>query len=410
MRRYQAPFVLEGGAIHTDGQGTLLTTESVLLNPNRNPGMTKADMEEQLGLYLGVRKVIWLPQGLKDDDTDGHIDNLAAFVRPGHRRGAHQQRHGRRQLRRAGRQPGAAAQSATDATGKPLEVLEIEQPKPRLGREGRRMTMSYINFYVCNEVVIVMPAFEDAQDRRAFDLFIQGASPSARSCRSPPATSSTAAAASTASPSSSPRANRFLRSAMYKSGTKIKLRLTSNDGKTVPFLLLINICFRHSKTVLTDWSGITWGLTLAANGRDPRHGGRSGGACGGSKPAAEETDTWLPRPARTLAPGGDGRQPALPEGGACDLLFRLLAVATIFLVPAYRELERNLLTRLEQGALASSAALFRLAPADAGPERIIAAAASLLPDTPLLGGTLYAPNGDFVGSFGEPPRFAFGVV
>jgi PAS domain S-box-containing protein len=86
----------------------------------------------------------------------------------------------------------------------------------------------------------------------------------------------------------------------------------------------------------------------------------------------------------------------------------LLAVATIFLVPAYRELESSLLTRLEQGALASSEALFRLAPADSGPERIIAAAATLLPDTPLMGGTLYSLKGDFVGSFGEPPKLSYG--
>jgi len=83
MRRYEAPFVLEGGAVHTDGEGTLLTTESVLLNPNRNPGIGRADMEELLAAYLGIRKVIWLGDGLKDDDTDGHIDNLACFVKPG---------------------------------------------------------------------------------------------------------------------------------------------------------------------------------------------------------------------------------------------------------------------------------------------------------------------------------------
>src|SRR5262245_25856475 len=83
MRRYEAPFVLEGGAIHTDGEGTLLTTESVLLNPNRNPGIGRADMEELLAAYLGIRKVIWLGGGLKDDETDGHIDNLACFAKPG---------------------------------------------------------------------------------------------------------------------------------------------------------------------------------------------------------------------------------------------------------------------------------------------------------------------------------------
>ena len=93
---------------------------------------------------------------------------------------------------------------------------------------------------------------------------------------------------------------------------------------------------------------------------------------------------------------------------ALAIFLCLLAVAAIFLVPAYRELERNLLVRLEQGALAAAATLFRLAPVDTGPERIIAAAATLLPDTPLMGGTLYSPTGDFIGSFGEPPKLAYG--
>jgi agmatine deiminase len=83
MRRYAADFVLEGGAIHSDGEGTLLTTESVLLNPNRNPTLGRAELEELLAAYLGIRKVIWLGRGLQDDDTDGHVDELACFVRPG---------------------------------------------------------------------------------------------------------------------------------------------------------------------------------------------------------------------------------------------------------------------------------------------------------------------------------------
>src|SRR3546814_6873960 len=88
MRRYEAPIVNEGGAIHTDGEGTLLTTESVLLNPNRNPGMSRAEMEEILAAYLGIRKVIWLGGALEGDretdkGTDGHVDNLACFARPG---------------------------------------------------------------------------------------------------------------------------------------------------------------------------------------------------------------------------------------------------------------------------------------------------------------------------------------
>ena len=79
-----APFVLEGGAITVDGKGTLVTTEQCLLNPNRNPGLTREQIEEQLCARLGVERVIWLPYGiLEDDDTDGHVDNVCAFVAPG---------------------------------------------------------------------------------------------------------------------------------------------------------------------------------------------------------------------------------------------------------------------------------------------------------------------------------------
>ncbi|MBX6320920.1 MAG: agmatine deiminase family protein [Rhodospirillaceae bacterium] len=167
MRRYAASFVLEGGAIHSDGQGTVLTTESVLLNPNRNPGMTKADMEEQLGLFLGARKVIWLGQGLKDDDTDGHVDNLACFVRPGVVM-ALTTSDTTDDNYAALADNLARLRAATDAAGRSLEIIEVEQPRPRLGRDGRRMTMSYINFFIANDAVIV-PAFEDPQDRRAFE-------------------------------------------------------------------------------------------------------------------------------------------------------------------------------------------------------------------------------------------------
>ena len=81
--RYRAPFVLEGGSVHVDGEGTCLTTEECLLNPNRNPSLSRADIESRLGAYLGVEKVIWLPRGVFGDETDGHIDNLACFTRPG---------------------------------------------------------------------------------------------------------------------------------------------------------------------------------------------------------------------------------------------------------------------------------------------------------------------------------------
>jgi agmatine deiminase len=83
-RRYDAPFVLEGGAVLVDGEGTLLTTEECLLNPNRNPGMSRDQIEAGVSDHLGVETIVWLGQGLVEDrDTDGHVDMIAAFTRPG---------------------------------------------------------------------------------------------------------------------------------------------------------------------------------------------------------------------------------------------------------------------------------------------------------------------------------------
>lgn len=84
MRRYAAPMILEGGAIAVDGEGTLLTTETCLLNPNRNPGLSREDNERLLHEYLGAETVVWLPGGwMASRDTDGHVDGIAAFVAPG---------------------------------------------------------------------------------------------------------------------------------------------------------------------------------------------------------------------------------------------------------------------------------------------------------------------------------------
>ncbi|HEY9215752.1 MAG TPA: agmatine deiminase, partial [Ancylobacter sp.] len=81
--RYVAPLILEGGSIHVDGKGTLLTTEECLLNPNRNPELTREEIEQHLFDHLGISKIIWLGAGLVDDETSGHVDNIACFIRPG---------------------------------------------------------------------------------------------------------------------------------------------------------------------------------------------------------------------------------------------------------------------------------------------------------------------------------------
>jgi agmatine deiminase len=177
MRRYAAPLVLEGGAIHVDGEGTLLTTESCLLNPNRNPEVGRGEVEDVLRHFLGVRTVIWLNGGLEDDDTDGHVDNVACFARPGLVL-ALQSSDPTDGNHKVLADNLARLRSAKDAAGRDLEVVAIEQPRRREMQDGRRLALSYINFYIANGG-IVMPAFEDPQDRHAYD-HIQRAFPERR--------------------------------------------------------------------------------------------------------------------------------------------------------------------------------------------------------------------------------------
>lgn len=180
--RYRAPFVLEGGAIHVDGQGTCLTTEECLLNPNRNPHLSRAQIEIELQRYLGIRRVIWLDRGVYLDETDGHIDELACFVAPGHvaltwtsDRSDPQYEISLDAYQRL--------KSARDARGRALTIHKIHQPDPlymtreevsgldiREGtyprRAGDRLPASYINFYVANKV-LVMPLYDKRHDRAA---------------------------------------------------------------------------------------------------------------------------------------------------------------------------------------------------------------------------------------------------
>ncbi len=166
LRRFEGPIHLEGGAIHTDGQGTLLTTESVVLNPNRNPGLTRKEADEIFRAFLGISKVIWLEAALEFDDTGSHIDNLACFVRPGVVAALSEvdpedsQYEGLRNNLQHLR-------AATDASGRPLEILEIQQP-PRQDFDGHRLALSYINHYIANGGVVYpaygVPADEEARE------------------------------------------------------------------------------------------------------------------------------------------------------------------------------------------------------------------------------------------------------
>ncbi|HZH28102.1 MAG TPA: agmatine deiminase family protein [Azospirillaceae bacterium] len=165
LPRYEAPLVMEGGAFHVDGEGTLITTEQCLLNPNRNPGLTRSEIEEYLKAYLGIRTVVWLGEGYQDDETDGHVDELCLFARPGV------------VLALTTDDPADAnfkafqdnldrLKKARDAHGRSFEVIELKQPA-REDWRGRRLTLSYANMYIANGGV-VMPAFGDPADRAAY--------------------------------------------------------------------------------------------------------------------------------------------------------------------------------------------------------------------------------------------------
>lgn len=166
--RFAAPMVLEGGAVIVDGEGTLLTTEQCLLNPNRNPELSRGEIEERLRGYLGVRQVVWLGQGLQDDETDGHVDNLACFARPGVVLAltSDDPKDGNYEILQDNL---ARLRAARDAKGRELEVVELPQPKRMEGADGRRLGRSYINFYIANGG-IVLPSFEDSKDDDAHEI------------------------------------------------------------------------------------------------------------------------------------------------------------------------------------------------------------------------------------------------
>jgi agmatine deiminase len=165
-RIYAAPLVCEGGAIHTDGEGTLITTEQCLLNPNRNPDLTQQEIEERLALFTGARRILWLGEGFSDDETDGHVDNIACFVEPGRVLVGMQPSKSHPDYEPA-REVVRRLKAAHDAEGRAIEVIEVEQPLvTRKDHLGRILQSSYVNFYLPNGGV-VMPAFDDKNDEKA---------------------------------------------------------------------------------------------------------------------------------------------------------------------------------------------------------------------------------------------------
>lgn len=184
-----APFVLEGGSVHSDGEGTLMVTESCLLSSGRNPRLSKAQIETMLLRYLGAKKVLWLPRGIWQDETNEHVDNVCAFLKPGEVVLAWTDNTDDPQYPLS-QETFSYLEQETDAKGRKLVIHRIPIPdypvcltKQEVDgyrfeegederREGERLAASYVNFYFSNEAV-VMPVFggeNEESDRRAVRL------------------------------------------------------------------------------------------------------------------------------------------------------------------------------------------------------------------------------------------------
>lgn len=162
---FSFPVVLEGGSVEVNGRGVLLTTESCLLNPNRNPQMTKADIERTLKAGLGVEKVLWLKDGIAGDDTDGHIDDLARFIDPRTIVTVVEADKGDANYKIL-QENLSLLKSFSDIDGRPFRIVTLPMPAPRYYRKVQRLPASYANFYVANGIVL-LPTFACPQDKEA---------------------------------------------------------------------------------------------------------------------------------------------------------------------------------------------------------------------------------------------------
>lgn len=167
LQRFTPDIVLEGGSIDVNGRGTLLTTEACLLHENRNPHLSKTEIEDHLKAFLGVTKILWLGEGIVGDDTDGHIDDLARFVSPTTvvtivEDDPEDENYAilRDNLERL--------RGMTDQDDAPLRVVELPMPDP-VEFQGERLPASYANFYIANGSVIV-PTYRCANDAKAIEI------------------------------------------------------------------------------------------------------------------------------------------------------------------------------------------------------------------------------------------------
>jgi agmatine deiminase len=181
-----APFVLEGGSIHADGEGTVIVTESCLLSKGRNPSLTKEQIEEKLKIYLGAKKVIWLPRGIYNDETNEHVDNVCAFTSPANVVLAWTDDESDPQYTFS-KEDLEVLENETDAKGRKINVHKLYIPKipvtvteeelagyefeegEDVREPGERLAASYANFYIANEIALV-PQFGDENDAPAVEL------------------------------------------------------------------------------------------------------------------------------------------------------------------------------------------------------------------------------------------------
>ncbi|MEM0449155.1 MAG: agmatine deiminase family protein [Methanomassiliicoccales archaeon] len=169
VRTFWPGIVLEGGSIDVNGKGTVLTTEQCLLNKNRNPHLTRDDIERYLEEYISAPNVIWLRSGIEGDDTDGHVDDFARFISEDQVLCAYSRSkaNANAEVLRVNFE---ILRQAVDQDGRPLRVERLPMPRPLwLEEEQRFLPASYANFYIGNDCVL-LPVFKDRNDRRAIEI------------------------------------------------------------------------------------------------------------------------------------------------------------------------------------------------------------------------------------------------
>ncbi len=170
LQRFESGIVLEGGSIDVNGSGSLLTTESCLLSPDRNPDLTKEEIEEKLREFLGITNILWLKAGIAGDDTTGHVDDITRFVGPKTVVTAIEE-NPEDENYEVLRENRDRLKTMKTESGEKLEVIELPMPLP-FAVDGRRMAASYANFYIANNVVVV-PVYRQPSDKIALDILEQ---------------------------------------------------------------------------------------------------------------------------------------------------------------------------------------------------------------------------------------------